>query len=327
MGYVLGVDGGSTKTVALLADHHGVVLGSGRAGGSNIYVPPPDVALASVEQAATVALDAAGIGPSDLDVGVFSMSGADWPEDIDFIQSDMARRRLGRTIVVVNDAIGGLRAGSPDGNGVVVVCGTGTAVGARAPDGQVWHTSFWQEPGGSEELSRKTLRAAYRAELGVDSPTGLTPHILAFFSLPTIEAVLHAFTARLGTPPTTVAGLTRILLDEAERGDATARQVIREHGHALGDYALAAARRVGIEATPFTLVLAGGVLRHPSRLLADALVARARASSPEIRAVNSRFEPAVGALLLALEAVGARVDDALLDHLATTLPPSQLYLT
>lgn len=327
MGYVLGVDGGSTKTIALVADRRGVVVGSGRAGGSNIYVPRPDMALAAVEQAATAALDAAGVGPSDLDVGVFSMSGADWPEDIDFIRSEMARRRLGRAVVVVNDAIGGLRAGSPDGNGIVVVCGTGTAVGARAPDGQVWHTSFWQEPGGSEELGRKTLRAAYRAELGVDPPTGLTPHILAFFGLSSIEAVLHAFTARLGTPPTTVAGLTRVLLDEAERGDATARRVILEHGDALGDYALAAARRVGIEATPFTLVLAGGVLRHPSRLLADALVARARASSPEVRAVNSRFEPAVGALLLALEAAGARIDESLLERLTTTLPPSQLYLT
>jgi len=327
MGYVLGVDGGSTKTIALVADHRGIVVGSGRTGGSNIYVPRPDMALAAVEHAATAAFDAAGIQLSDLDVGVFSMSGADWPEDIDFIRSEMARRRLGRTVVVVNDAIGGLRAGSPDGNGVVVVCGTGTAVGARAPDGQVWHTSFWQEPGGSEELGRKTLRAAYRAELGVDPPTGLTPHVLAFFGLPTIEAVLHAFTARLGTPPTTVAGLTRVLLDEAERGDATARRVILEHGHALGDYALAAARRVGIEAMPFTLVLAGGVLRHPSRLLADALVARVRASSPGVRAVNSRFEPAVGALLLALEAVGARSDESLLDHLAATLPPSQLYMT
>jgi len=203
MGHVLGVDGGSTKTIALVADDRGVVVGSGRAGGSNIYVPRPDMALAAVEHAATAALDAAGVGPSDLDVGVFSMSGADWPEDIDFIRSEMARRRLGRAVVVVNDAIGGLRAGSPDGNGIVVVCGTGTAVGARAPDGQVWHTSFWQEPGGSEELGRKTLRAAYRAELGVDPPTGLTPHILAFFGLSSIEAVLHAFTARLATtlPP------------------------------------------------------------------------------------------------------------------------------
>ncbi len=327
MGYTLGVDGGATKTIALVADHQGAVVGAGRAGGSNIYGPRPALALAAVDRAATAALDAAGVGPSDLDSGVFSMCGADWPEDIDFIRAEMARRRLGRTVVVVNDAIGGLRAGSPDGSGVVVVCGTAAAVGARAPDGRVWHTGFWQEPGGSADLGRKTLRAAYRAELGIDPPTALTPHILACFGLPTLEAVLHAFTTRLSTPPTTVADLSRVVLDEAERGDATARRIVRRHGEALGDYALAAARRVGIEALPFTLVLAGGVLRHPSRLLADALVTRVRASSPGARAVNSRFEPAVGALLLALEVAGARVDEPLLTRLVATIPPAQFYAT
>ena len=44
------------------------------------------------------------------------------------------------------------------------------------------------------------------------------------------------------------------------------------HGAALGDYALVAARRVEIERTPFTLVLAGGVVRVLGPLLLPALM-------------------------------------------------------
>jgi N-acetylglucosamine kinase-like BadF-type ATPase len=167
----------------------------------------------------------------------------------------------------------------------------------------------------------------YRAELGIDPPTSLTARILAAYERPSVEAVLHLFTSRLGPWPGNAGQLARVLLDEAERGDATARRIVEAHGAALGDYALAAARRVGIERTPFTLVLAGGVLRHPSPLLSAALVARVRVTSPDVQPVDSRFEPAVGALFMALERAGVRVDEALVERLLPTLPPSTLYAT
>ena len=99
------------------------------------------------------------------------------------------------------------------------------------------------------------------------------------------------------------------------------------HGTALGDYALVAARRAGIERTPFTLVLAGGVLRHPSVLLTEALVACVRSAASGVRPVASRFEPAVGALFIALEDAGITIDEPLLARLAPTLPRGTFFAT
>ena len=326
--YVLGVDGGNTKTVALLARLDGRIAGAGRGGCGDIYGGvSAGVALASIEEAVNGALRQAGARPEAIEAGVFSLAGADWPEDFDFVRTEMRKRSFGANVIVINDAVGALRAGSPDGTGVVVVCGTGAAIGARSVSGAVWHTSFWQEPQGGRQLGDKTLRAVYRAELGIDPPTALTARVLQFFGQSSVEEVLHLFTARLGKRPSNVDGLARIVMDEAGRGDATAHKIVGEHGSALGDYALAAARRVGIEGTPFTLALAGGVLRHPAPLLGVALVARVRTTSPEARVVNSRFEPAVGALFLALEAAGVAVDDALIARLIPTLPPRSLFET
>jgi hypothetical protein len=84
---------------------------------------------------------------------------------------------------------------------------------------------------------------------------------------------------------------------------------------------------VGIEGLPFTLVLAGGVLRHPSSLLRETLVARVRTTSPDVRVTTTRFEPAVGALFMALEAAGIAIDDPLLTRLAPTLPPHSFFET
>lgn len=326
--YFLGVDGGTTKTIALLADRTGAIHGSGRAANSNIYDVPLDTALANLTQAIQQALAAAGVQADQLEAGAFSLCGADYPEDFSLFESALREQGFGRSVLVVNDAIGALRAGSPDGTGVVVVCGTGIATGARSPDGRIWHSSFWQEAGGAEDLGRQALRAVLRAELGIDPPTSLTPRILAQFALPTVEAVLHRLTHRNHPPAAAqIRTLARVVLDEAQAGDPAARQIVTDHGRLLGDYALAAARQVGIASTPFNLILAGGVLRHPTPLLADTLITRVREQSPDARPLTSRFEPAVGAVLLALESASIPIDDTVIAAITATAPGATLFAT
>jgi N-acetylglucosamine kinase-like BadF-type ATPase len=330
--YVLGVDAGNSKTIALVARDDGSILGVGRSGCGDIYGSFGEGGEAAIQSSVTAsehALAMASVAHDAIAACVFSAAGADWPEDFAYFRSELGARGLGarQGAIIYNDAIGALRAGSPDGTGVVVAIGTGVATGARSPDGRIWHSSFWQEAQGGVELARKTLRAVYRAELGIDPPTALTKAVLQHFAQPTVEAVLHAITARLAQPPDNLAGLTRILFDLADQGDATARRIICDQGAMLGDYALAAARRVGIEGKPFPLVLTGGVLRHPSPLLAEALIARVHTTSPEAQPCRSRFEPAIGALLLALEASGVGVNEAVLAAITRTMPPMSFFDT
>jgi len=327
MTYILGVDGGNTKTIALVARMDGTIVGAGRGGCGDIYGRAgPDGAIAEIERAVAAALAVAATAASALSTSAFSLAGADWPEDFVLFESEIRRLGFGRAITVVNDALGALRAGSDDGTGVSVVCGTGIAIGARAADGRLWHGSFWLEPLGAHELGRRMLRAVLRAALGLDPPTTLTTRMLAFYGREQVEQLLHAFTARGVTPPN-ASQLARLLLDEADCGDPTARRIAIEHGQALGDYALAGARQVGIVDLPFTLVLAGGVLRHPARLLAETLVARVRLAAPDVQVVESRFEPAVGALFLALELAGVAIDAPLLARMTPTLPPVAFFAT
>jgi N-acetylglucosamine kinase-like BadF-type ATPase len=326
MSFALGVDGGNTKTLALVAREDGVILGKGRAGCGDIYgAVSPAAAIAEIEHAVEAALQEAGIRRAHLKAGAFSLAGADWPEDFKFLEETM--RGYGQSLRVVNDAMGALRAGSPDGTGVVVVCGTGAATGARHPDGHTWHSSFWQEPQGADELSRRALRAVYRADLGIDPPTLLTERVLAAFAAQSLEEVLHTMTGRDLVHPENRRQLVRPLFDAADAGDPAARHILVSHGKALGDYALAAARKVGLLGEPFTLVLTGGVLRHPSPILRDALVGRVREAAPNVHAIQSRFEPAVGAVLLALELARIDIHAGLLERLEKTLPGTEFFAT
>ena len=334
MSYILGVDGGNTKTIALVARMDGTIIGAGRGGCGDIYgAATPAAAIAEIERAVLAALAQAGAHAGELAAGAFSLAGADWPEDFALFEAELRRLSFGRSLTVVNDALGALWAGAPAGgiptNGgaaVSVVCGTGVAIGARGADGRLWHGSFWLEPLGASELGRRLVRAVLRAELSLDPPTTLTARMLEFYGRARVEEVLHAHTARGATPPD-VGRLARLLLDEADRGDPTARRIALEHGRALGDYALVGARQVGIVDLPFTLVLAGGMWRHPARLLAETLAECVHAAAPHVHVVESRFEPAVGALFLALELAGVPIDTPLLARLTPTLPPAAFFAT
>jgi N-acetylglucosamine kinase-like BadF-type ATPase len=330
MTHVLGLDAGNTKTVALLAALDGTILGSGRGGCGDFYgAGSPEAAMTQLDGAIAGALSQAGddLDLSALAASCFSMAGADWPEDFALIRCELEARGLRRGLSIYNDAIGALRAGTPDGFGVSVACGSGTATGARSPDGRLWHNSFWQAPQGAHELGQMALDAVYRAEMGIDPPTRLAARVLDYFHLDTVEEVLHRLTARVRPPDPDLGLVARILLDEAATGDPAAHRICRQHGAALGDYALAAARRVGLQDGEFTLVMAGGVLRHPSPVLKSALVERVRAGAPGVRPVVSRFEPVVGAVLLALEAAGVTPDEPVLERLAASLPPATLFAT
>lgn len=337
MHVVLGVDGGNTKTIALVAALDGTILGAGRGGCGDIYngdmagttwSDPAAAAIANIEFAVETALQAAQVKAADLVAAVFNMAGADWPEDFALLTTAMKVRGYGRALLVQNDALGVLHSGVADNVGVSVICGTGGATGARGPDGRTWHSSVWQnQVQGGSQLSQKTLDAVVRSELGIDPPTSLKQRVMNYFGLHSVEEILHKYTAREPHPTEHIDGLAPLLLDEADAGDLMARQIVQEHGVALGNYAIVAARRVGLEGTPFSLVLAGGVLRHPSTLLADTIVARVQTTSPEVRPTRSRFEPIVGVLFSALEAAGVTIDDALLARLIPTMPSSKLFAT
>ena len=166
---LLGVDGGATKTVAVLADASGRVLGAGRSGSSDIHaVVHPDDAVDRVADAARQALDGARVAGGDLAQAAFGLCGADWPEDMALYQEGLsARLGLRRTPIVVNDALGALRVGTPDGVGVSLVIGTGGAIGARGPTGATWFSGMRLEPSGAVELGRLAyahiMRGAYGA--------------------------------------------------------------------------------------------------------------------------------------------------------------------
>jgi N-acetylglucosamine kinase-like BadF-type ATPase len=303
---LLGVDGGNTKTLALVVLEDGSIAGVGRAGCADIHnATTPDDGLDEIGRACSRALEAAGASAADLAAAAFSLAGADWPEDFERIRRGLeARLEGGPEPQVVNDAIGALRSGTDDGVGVAAVAGTGGAIGARNGRGELFHLGFWPDGTGAYTLGSEALNAVWRAAIDVGPETSLTQRALAHWGYEDPIALLHGLTRidGRGDPRRDRSRFAYAVLDAATEGDAVAHGIVETLGGHLGDYARVCAERTGQLGAPFQLVLTGGVFRHQSRLLRESILGRV----PDAVPVYPTVEPVVGAVLLAADRAGVR---------------------
>jgi len=328
MKYILGVDAGNTKTIALVAKTNGKIVGWGRGGCGDIYnAGSPAQALENVDDAVESAMQMAGCNAADITVAVFSMAGADWPDDFKLLEGALSERAHAARIVVVNDAVGALRAGAIHHWGVAIANGTGAAISARSLTGEIWHASWWQEGGGARTLGQRALRAVFQAELGIRPATGLTERILSFYKIATVEELLYQFSKREGEKLSNIPALARLVLDLATEGDAVACAIVCAEGANLADHALAAARKVGIAAETFPLILTGSVFKHRSSLLLDAILQRLEAMGARVSVLHSEIEPCAGALVIALEAAGIKIGGTMRGRMKSTMPPPTFFIT
>jgi N-acetylglucosamine kinase-like BadF-type ATPase len=321
--YALGVDGGSSKTHALVVDVGGRVKGFGQAGPGNHQSRGLQNAIREIDTAVRAALAEANIQPSAVDTGCFCLAGADLPEDYLMLQEAIQVLSVARAVIIKNDTMAALRAGLSRPWGVVVICGTGFNAAGRAPDGREivlpglgTISGDW---GGGGELSWEMIRMIMRAWDGRGKPTLLTKLVLDALQLPSEEALL-AKLYHNEIDHWHLLDLVPLLFEAAEAGDEVARELIVFLGTEVGVTARTLVRRLGLENEDVEIILGGSVFKGKGPLLLETATRVIHEIAPRGQVKRTDHEPVVGATLLALEAMGVTPDEQLQQALASTLP-------
>lgn len=323
---VIGVDGGTTKTIALVADLEGRILGAARGSGSNWTGEDVEIPMAVVIQTVQEALAQAGVPSVDAQVGVFTLAGADWPEDHTRRQKVLERAGLARRIIVKNDSFAGLRAGARRSYGVVIAAGTGANTALITPSGVEWAYGYYQTYGGAVDLSREAIDAILRSDTGLSPSTLLTPLILKKLGFPDVENLLRALVANRIDKERKLSICPEVF-EAAYQSDQVAADLLVRHGAGLAEYAVAAIRRYEMQKIEFDLVLAGSLFKGKGPVLVDTITREVHRVAPLAQVKRSRFEPVVGSVLLAYDALGCRTDDLVYERLQSTTPAADFFNT
>jgi N-acetylglucosamine kinase-like BadF-type ATPase len=298
--FVIGVDGGASKTDAVAMDLDGNVLGNARAGGSNWESVGLDGAVDAVTRAVDAALAEAGRERAETAGSVFALAGVDWPADHRRLAHALAPLGLGGEQFVTNDAFAALRAGISGQAGCVSSAGTGAVAAGRNEAGLTARTMAegFGELGGAGDIVERAIWACARMREASGPDTALAGALCEALGVQDLDSLFEGI-KRNGLRPG--AELAPLVLEVAAGGDDVARRLLEEQGRSLADEVLGVARRLDMLETEFELVIAGSVHLAGCAPLDAAFEARIADEAPRAQIVPLRERAVIGAGRLALE--------------------------
>ena len=287
--------------MCLLADEEGRIVGEARGGGANLQA----TGELEVEKVLHHVMDAA-IGERDVRPAAICLgiAGVDRPEDTAAVQSIMRRIGFKAKVLVVNDALVALVAGAGDGEGLVVVAGTGSIAYGRDAAGRAARSGGWGyllgDEGGGFWIGRAALTAVVRQFDGRGPATLLTPMILEHLDLSTPRELIHEIYYR-DVHRHTIAGIAGLVQRAMEQRDAIATDILSRAGVELAAAANSVITRLEMRGNAFPTVLGGGIFRGVPWLVDD-VTRRLSEIAPRTQVSRLDVEPAIGAVRLALAA-------------------------
>jgi N-acetylglucosamine kinase-like BadF-type ATPase len=307
-GLVLAVDGGNSKTDLALVKADGSLLAHVRGPLSSPHHLGLMESVGLLERLLDEAAGTSGgngrVRPA---VAQVFMAGVDFPSEEDSLRTALEQRGFGDHVVVGNDTLALLRAGTERGWGVAVVCGAGINCVGVAPDGTSVRfpalgaiTGDW---GGGYDVGSEALFAAARSEDGRGEKTSLEQAVPRHFALDSPLQLAEEIHARRISHRRLIE-LAPVVFAEAAR-DAAAAAIMQRLADEVVAFARVALTRLGIERQRVEVVLGGGLLRAADARLQSAIVAGLARVGNQIVVHTTEAPPVVGAALLGLDWLGA----------------------
>lgn len=308
---VVGVDGGGTKTRAIVADDHGQPIVETSGPGSAVR---PGEAEHSADVIAGVVRDALASGnmthvtPKVLCVGV---AGVGREAEKQALWQALVSRDVAEEVVIHADASVALDDAFGEGSGVLLIAGTGAVAFGRGPTGEFGRCGGWGpvfgDEGGGAWLGRRALSVVSAAADGRESETALTGAVLTAAQVnepgELIAWAAAASPAQLGT-------LAPAVLGAAEAGDRRASALINLAVEELALHVRALARKLfADERASLQVALAGGLMGQRS-LIRKRLIQRLKSVVPGAQVLATEVDPARGAVRSALRYLGATTGGA-----------------
>lgn len=308
--YVMGIDGGATKTLAAVLDLEQAEVHLAQGGPSNEDAVGARAAVAVLLEVAEQALQRAGIDERQLATAVLAVAGT----DTDAIARQVKTARSDDWIVV-NDVVGAWAAATGAQPGIGAISGTGSNVFGVGPRGRPWRVGGWGQLLGDEGsgywLGAQSIRAALRDRDGSGPHTALSEAVVEFFGTSSVEAVA----ALAYSKPLTKGEIAAFAAEAcrlAEQGDAVARELYARGAHELAEQIVAVIRHTGLAegdgsanggAAAFPVGLIGSVFKAGA-LFVDPLIATVHQAAPVASVSVVEMAPVGGSLLLAARACG-----------------------
>ena len=303
MDVFLGVDGGASKTAALITDESGKSLGAGIAGPSNHLRVGVETAARNIERAVNKALVAGDVASREIVWAYCGIAGADHPAHRQEVVDSLSVFFPRGNSTVDNDARIALTGAIGFGAGAVVIAGTGSVAFGRNEEGVEVRVGGWGPTIGDEgsgfAIARQGLASVMRAFDGRGPATSMTDLLLDQHSMKPED--VPRFVYALTTHADDIARFGKLVIEAAAANDPVACEILERAASELAASVLAVARRLDLNAHQFPVAYVGGAFNAGEPLLGPMKKA-ILAGAPQARVGPPQHTPVEGAAQMAIRA-------------------------
>jgi glucosamine kinase len=305
---VIGIDGGGSKTRAVVADDRGAEIVSVEGAASAVrggQVEVPADVIAALVKDALAAADMSHVVPKVICAGV---AGVGRDAERQALWQALVSRELAEEIVVHADATVAMDDAFGDGPGVLLISGTGSVAFGRSPAGTFARCGGWGPVFGDEGsgawIGRRALSVVAASADGREPETALAGALLTGAQ---VNDVTELIGWAASATPAALAALAPVVLSVADGGDLRANSLVSLAVEELALHVRTLARQLFVdERAAMPVALAGGLLGRGS-LLRKRLEHRLKSAVPGAQISTEPVVPARGAVRGALRYLGVEI--------------------
>lgn len=293
--YILGIDGGGTKTEVAVATDTGEIISKAYSGPSNWTTTPRKVAIENIIEGIESALrQIPNIKISLISAGVAGVAKKEW-ELRDFLRS----LNISDDVIVTTDAHIALAGALLDTEGIIVIAGTGS-IGYGRRNNIEKRTGGWGyllgDEGSAYDVGRRGIIAGLKAYDGRGEETVLLDMIYEYLGTGEMEALIKIIYEKAKD---IISGFARYVVKAGELGDKVALEILKSAAYELSLLAISTAEGLGYQGEDrFNIAYTGGFFKARD-IVIDSFTRHIREKFPNVNIFPAKAEPIVGAILIA----------------------------
>lgn len=304
--YVIGIDGGATKTTAVLADLKSNILSEKTSGPANFLIIGTDKVAKTISDLILDLCNDAEINIQNIEAVCMGLTGAGREDDakkikdavLDYWQKNYSSQI--KNLIVTSDARIALEGAFSGRPGIILIAGTGSIIFGKDRTGQLYRVGgfgrYIGDEGGGYSIGRLGLQAVAKSLDGRGPETKLFQILNEKFGITTAEDLIN----KVYKENLDFAAIAPYVIQCAEEGDEACREILRKEAEELVLHIKAIKDKIKVRTVYISFL--GGLLsgeNYYSKLLRKIILQKVEG----VNVILPEHPPAYGAVLLAMDAI------------------------
>lgn len=303
MDYIIGIDGGGTKTVLKLADLEGKLILENEGGSCNINSMGEEAVESMIKELIASTMLKSSIKLKEVKAICIGTAGVDTDKDKLILEQIIRNCGFENKIIAVNDSEIALYGGVGKEEGIILISGTGSICFGKNAEGESKRAGGWGhligDEGSAYYIGINALNKIIKGYDEIEEKTVMTDIILDYLKLKTAEDLIE-FVYRSGAGKSDIAALAKLVDKAYKEGDTLAEEILLKSAFELFLISKAVIDHLKLNNKDITLAINGSVITK-NELIYSEFNRLLKKNYPRIKVEKVKYDAAWGAVMLAMQ--------------------------